>query len=102
MDWYWTWGGECFGYRQDDRLFAYYGLQVGQFHNDEVYGADGRYLGEVKNKNRLITNLGKRGHVRGPFARTRVGNYARHGNYSGNGMLAGHEDFPSPDSFEER
>ena len=50
-EWYWTWSGECFGYREGDRLFAYHGLQVGQFDGDEVYGADGRYLGEVMSGN---------------------------------------------------
>jgi hypothetical protein len=60
MDWYWTWGGECFGYRLHDRLFAYHGLQAGQFHGDEVYGADGGYLGQVKRENRLITDLSKK------------------------------------------
>src|SRR2546427_80641 len=53
MDWLWTWGGECFGYRRNDRLLAYYGLQVGRFHGDEVYGSDGRYLGELKSWHRL-------------------------------------------------
>ncbi len=31
MDWLWTWGGECFGYRVNDRLFVYHGMQVGRF-----------------------------------------------------------------------
>jgi hypothetical protein len=22
MDWFWNWGGECFGYRDDDSLFT--------------------------------------------------------------------------------
>ncbi len=59
MDWFWTWGGECFGYRRDDKLFTYHGLQVGRFYGDEVYGSDGRYLGEIKSEKRLITNGGK-------------------------------------------
>lgn len=60
MDWFWTWGGECFGYRSDDKLFTYHGRQAGRFYGDEVYGSDGRYLGEIKNENRLITNSGKK------------------------------------------
>jgi hypothetical protein len=52
MNWFWTWGGKCFGYRVDDRLFAYFGLQVGRFDGDEVYAADGCYLGEIMNENR--------------------------------------------------
>jgi hypothetical protein len=50
MDWFWNWGGECFGYRVDDRLFAYHGVQAGRFDGDEVYGADGRYLGETMSR----------------------------------------------------
>jgi hypothetical protein len=52
MNWFWTWGGKCFGYRVDHRLFAYFRLQVGRFDGDEVYAADGCYLGEIMNENR--------------------------------------------------
>ena len=64
MDWFWTWSGECFGYRWDHRLFAYDGRQVGKFHGEEVYGSGGRYLGEIMSDNRLITNTGKKGWIR--------------------------------------
>ena len=100
MQWFWTWGGECFGYRRDDKLFTYRGLQVGRFHEDEVYGSDGRYLGEIKSEKRLITNCSKKTKRRSPFAPTRGGSYARYANYGGYGMYSGYEDFPSPDAFE--
>jgi hypothetical protein len=48
MDWMWTWGGECFGYQNGHSLFTYFGRKVGRFHNGEIYGSDGRYLGEIK------------------------------------------------------
>jgi hypothetical protein len=48
MDWMWTWGGECFGYRDGHSSFTYFGREVGRFHNDEIYGSNGRYLGAVK------------------------------------------------------
>lgn len=99
MDWFWTWGGQCFGYREGDGLFTYYGLQAGRFDGDEVYGRDGRYLGEVLNENRLITHRGKRGWVRSSFAPMRSGSYARYANYAGYAMYAGYEDFPSADAF---
>jgi hypothetical protein len=99
MDWMWTWGGKCFGYREGDALFAHHGKQVGQFHDDEVYGANGRYLGEVMNENRLITHRGKKSWVKSPFAPVRAGSYARYANYAGYAMYAGYEDFPSPDVF---
>jgi hypothetical protein len=57
MNWFWTWGGKCFGYRVDHRLFAYFGLQVGRFDGDEVYAADGCYLGEIMNENRPTDSL---------------------------------------------
>jgi hypothetical protein len=99
MDWFWTWGGECFGYREGDALYAYHGLQVGQFHGDEVYGADGSYLGEVLNDNRLITHLSKRSWRQSPFTPMRYGSYARFANYAGYAMYAGYEDFPPPGRF---
>lgn len=64
MDWMWTWGGKCFGYRDGDSLFSYRGQEVGRFHGNEIYGPNGRYLGEVINSNRLITNRAKRGWIR--------------------------------------
>jgi|ERR1035438_4666443 hypothetical protein len=99
MDWFWTWGGECFGYRRDDRLFTYSGLQVGRFYDDEVYGSDGRYLGEIKNERRLITSSSKKGRVRSGFSPAHGGSYARYANYAGYAMYAGYEDFPAPDGF---
>lgn len=55
MEWFWTWGGECFGYRNGDSLFTYFGREAGRFDGEEIYGRDGRYLGEIRNNNRLIT-----------------------------------------------
>src|SRR5215211_1959314 len=45
--WLWTWGGECFGYRDGDELWTYDGRHVGRFQNDEIYGSSGSYLGEL-------------------------------------------------------
>jgi len=98
-NWLWTWGGKCFGYREDDALFTYYGLQAGQFHGDEVYGADGHYLGEVMNNDRLITHKAKAGWRQSRFTPLRNGSYARYANYAGYAMYAGYEDFPTPETF---
>jgi hypothetical protein len=100
MDWFWTWGGECFGYRSGDNLFAHHGRQVGRFHGNEVYGSDGRYLGEIKSRNRLITNTSKIGQARYAFGPIQGGSYARYADYVGYAMYSGYEDFPSPDSFK--
>ncbi len=99
MEWMWTWGGESFGYRVDDRLFTYRGIQAGRFDGDEVYGADGRYLGEVMSEKRLITHRSKKNRRHSGFAPARGGSYARYCNYAGYAMYAGYEDFPSPDEF---
>jgi len=99
MEWFWTWGGECFGYRNGDNLFTHNGVHAGKFYGDEVYGADGRYLGEIKNENRLITHSGKVGWTKFSFGRLAGGSYARYANYVGYAMYAGYQDFPSPERF---
>ena len=96
MQWLWTWGGKCFGYREDDELLTHDGRHVGRFEDDEVYGKDGRYLGEVIN-GRLITHKSKKSRRRAiftPYAK-RAG-YAKHADYAGYAMYAGYEDFPAP------
>jgi hypothetical protein len=99
MDWFWTWGGKCFGYRRGDKLFAHHGLQVGKFYRDEVYGSDGRYLGEIRSSRRLITNRSKIGWRKYAFGPVQSGAYAPYADYVGYVMYAGYEDFPSPDDF---
>lgn len=94
MDWLWTWGGRCFGYRGGDNLWTYDGRHVGRLVKDEVYSPDGHYLGEINN-GRLITRTDKKG-GRGPrfSARGRRGAFAKMADYAGYAMLAGYEDFP--------
>jgi hypothetical protein len=53
MGWFWNWGGECFGYRDGESLFTYFGKEAGRFDGEEIYGSNGRYLGEVMSDNRL-------------------------------------------------
>jgi hypothetical protein len=60
-----------------------------------VYGADGRYLGELMHGDRLITNRSKRSWRRSRFTPWgRRGAYGKYGNYAGYAMYAGYEDFP--------
>ena len=100
MQWLWTWGGVCFGYRDGDELWTHDGRHVGRFHGDQVYGPDGRYLGELRNGNRLITNRARSAARKSSFAPRgqRVG-YVRPVNYVGYVMLAGYEDFPAPEKL---
>ncbi len=99
IEWYWTWGGISFGYREGNSLFTYDGVEVGRFRGREVYGSDGRYLGECGTGNeatRLITNTHKRSQVATSFVPTLVQSVPREGDRPGVGLYSGHVDFPSP------
>jgi len=95
MEWLWTWGGRCFGYRDGDDLWTHDGRHVGRFYGDEVYALDGQYLGEITSGNRLIANKSKKSWRRGSFTpyAQRAG-YAKYADYAGYAMYAGYEDFP--------
>ena len=55
------------------------------------YGWDGKYLGEVINQNRLISNKAKSGWIKSPFAPiARRAGFARYTNYAGYAMQAAH------------
>jgi hypothetical protein len=78
-------------------LWTHDGRHLGQFHGDEVYGPDGWYLGEIKGKDRLITNISKKGCRRGVFAQYAPrAAYARYANYVGYVIYAGSRTFPRP------
>ena len=100
MDWMWTWGGKCFGYRDGNDLWTYDGRHVGRFQGDDVYGPDGTYLGEIRNGNRLIRNRAKANRRASSFSpyNRRVG-HVKHVNYVGNVMYVGYEDFPASEEF---
>jgi hypothetical protein len=100
MEWLWTWGGECFGYREGDYLWTYDGKHVGCFHGEELYAPDGRYLGEIKQGNRLVTDRSKYGRSKPPFRRS-IDRLAcpRYDNYPPLTLYLSHKDFPSPDTF---
>jgi hypothetical protein len=100
MQWLWTWGGECFGYRDRDGLWTHYGFHVGQFHGDEVFGPDGRYLGELRHENRLITHRARLATAISGFAplpqRIAYAPSERAATYV---LYEGYEDFPGADMF---
>ena len=58
MQWLWTWGGVCFGYRDGADLWTHDGRHVGRFASGEVYAPDGSYLGELVQDDRLIPARG--------------------------------------------
>jgi hypothetical protein len=99
-DWLWTWAGICFGYRLGDSLFTPDGVEVGRFSGSEVYGVDGRYLGELRRADdsyRLITNLYKKLCIMSAFAPTFDRFYRQPANRAPQPLYSGHEDFPSPE-----
>lgn len=99
MQWYWTWSGKSFGYRNYDDLYTHDGKHVGKFYDNDIYDSNGSYLGEVKNKMWLIVNKGKKFCKKSPFVPCHTGGYVRYVNYVGNVMYVGYEDFPAPESF---
>lgn len=95
MDWLWTWGGHCFGYRNGMDLWSCNGQHIGRFFGSEVYGSDGKYIGEILSDDRLITNKIKKRCMRSPFPQpARVAGYAKLANRTGYTMYFGYEDFP--------
>jgi hypothetical protein len=105
QDWLWTWGGFCFGYRRGDSLFTHDGAEVGRFTGNEIHGADGSYLGELKNTSsgsRLVTNLYKRSHIAAAFVPTFDKSHRKQADKPGEPMYSGHEDFPSPEVAKTR
>jgi hypothetical protein len=68
MSWLWTWSGVSFGYRYArNQLRTHDGRHVGNFVEGEIYGPDGRYLGELLSDDRLITRQRKLGSFALPF-----------------------------------
>jgi hypothetical protein len=86
--------------RDGNDLWTHDGRYVGRFRRDEVYGPDGRSLGEVMNGDRLITSKGKSSLREGSFVPygSRVG-HVSFVHYVGNVMFVGCEDFPAPDQL---
>ncbi len=99
-EWLWTWSGICFGYRRDESLFTFDGLEIGRFSGTEVYGADGRYIGEISTSQdgpRLITNVYKKSRTRAPFMADSDRPQRRLDVRTPDSLYVGHEDFPAPE-----
>jgi len=95
--WLWTWGGAGFGYRRGDSLFTYSGKEVGRFYGTEIYGTDGRYLGELSDAGdgeRLITNVYKKSRTVSGFSPTHHHTFSKPADRPEEPLYTGHEDFP--------
>ena len=98
-DWLWTWNGTCFGYRREDALFTCDGVEVGRFFGNEIYGVDGRYLGELgkaEDGRRLISSSYKKLQTRAAFFPDIERCRQRAKDRPGESLYCGYEDFPSP------
>lgn len=94
-----TWGGRSFGYKDGENLWTYSGKHVGKFHDDEIYGPDGRYLGELKNS-KLISKTSRKSRRKSRFTpRMKRMGRMKTVDHIGSVMLAGYEDFPVIDGF---
>jgi hypothetical protein len=71
-------GGTFFGFREGESLFTHDGVEAGQFAREEIYGADGAYLGEVMN-GMLLRSTSKSSSRRSPFIPQR---HAGYGSYT--------------------
>ncbi len=99
MDWLWTWGGECFGYMNNNNLWTFDGRHVGKCVNGDIYDKNGCYIGEV-NEDRLITNLSKINNRRSAFTpQAQRGSFLKYVNYAKYVMIAGCKDLPSPEDL---
>jgi sporulation protein YlmC with PRC-barrel domain len=74
------------------------GIEVGRFYGNEVYGADGTYLGELKD-DRLPIHQAKKSRRQISFRPERKKCRTEHRDQDGSVVLVGYEDFPKPDRF---
>ena len=61
---YWAWGGKYIGHRSGDYLYSKNGEPLGYYTGNDIFDFNGKYIGEVRNDNRLIVDTSKR-HYRG-------------------------------------
>jgi hypothetical protein len=98
--WLWSWSGVCFGYRRANSLYTHDGQEIGRFSGAEVYGATGRYIGEINaagDGSRLITNVYKKTRTREAFEPEADRPQRRPESRPPEPLFVGHEDFPAPE-----
>lgn len=60
LNWLWSWGGKCVGYKDGDYLWGYDGHNIGKFYGMEVYSPDSCYLFEQYSNGRLVIDKSKK------------------------------------------
>jgi class 3 adenylate cyclase len=86
-----------------DGIFALFGAPIAhedhpQLHRDEIYGADGVYLGEVK-RGRLVTDTSKKSKSKSSFTSRRRDGVPDKVKKPGTAGHVGFDDSQSPESF---
>ncbi|MBS6642195.1 MAG: hypothetical protein KH366_01275 [Clostridiaceae bacterium] len=69
MNGYWTCSGRYIGVSQNGYLVSYTGHVIGKFYGNEIYNADGTYIGEILKEKRLVKNKNKTIQRRPMFSR---------------------------------
>lgn len=90
---YWAWGGKYIGHRSGDCLYSSHGEPLGRFSGNEIYDFDGKYIGEIKNENRLIVDTSKRSKRASVSSKPCNSIGSSYADYVGSLMYAGYDDF---------
>lgn len=105
LEWLWTCAGTCFGYRKGRSLFTHHGVEVGRFLTKDVYGPEGRYLGEIRRTedgDRLMVSRYKSARSASEFTPGSEQPGDRPTNRKPQSLYCGYDDFPSPDALREQ
>lgn len=90
---YWAWGGKYIGYRSGDYLYSKHGEPIGRFYGDELYDFSGHYIGEIRNRDRLIVNKSSKYKRKSSICKPCDSVGCSYCDYVGYVMIAGYEDF---------
>lgn len=101
MRWVWTWGGVFFGWIDDDALYTHEGRHVGYLEYGDrdvlVFAvSDGRYLGDVKDDQLLITKYSRLDRYRLPRRQRKTVQPRYRPDRRGRRLPWGFGDFPNP------
>lgn len=90
---YWAWGGAYIGFRKDSYLYSRAGKPIGRFVGEEIYDFKGKYVGEIRNKDRLIVDRSKKNNkMQGMVAIPCLSAGTSYCDYAGYCMISGYED----------
>lgn len=96
LNWLWSWGGKCVGYKDEDYLWRYDGHNIGKFYGIEVYSPDGCYLFEQYSNGRLVIDKSKKNNTNEQYAALNTREAIdKKDDISGFALYANFEDLPS-------